>query len=48
MAGGKYKTVRERGSNIIFPVILRMLGRISRGEGDGKIIKMGIGKNIKL
>ena len=46
---------RERGSNIIFSIILRLLGRISRGEGGrklwGKEIKdkrLGTGKNIKL
>jgi len=26
---------RKRGSNIIFPIISRLLGRISIGEGDG-------------
>ena len=26
---------KERGSNIMFPIILRLLGRISSGEGDG-------------
>ena len=25
---------RERGSNIIFPIIMRLLGRISSGEED--------------
>jgi len=48
---------REMGSNIIFPIILRLFGRISSGEeGKGmemlgkkiKILKMGVGKNIKL
>ena len=49
---------RDRGSNIIFPIILRLLGRISSGkkgkgaETAGKKIKikkiMGMGKNIKL
>ena len=46
---------REYGHNIIFPIILRLLGRISSGEEGkvteilGKIIKikkMGVGKNI--
>ena len=34
---GKYITwkKRERGDNIIFPIILRVLGRISSGE-EGK------------
>ena len=48
---GKMKT----GSNIIFPVILRLLGRISSVEGDWNfgeenkdLKKMGLGKNIKL
>ena len=27
---------RKRGSNNIFPIILRLLGRISRGEGGLK------------
>ena len=44
---------REMGSNILFPVTLRLLGRISsREEGKGiiiqKKIKNGVGKNIKL
>ena len=26
---------RERGNNTIFPLILRLFGRISSGEGDG-------------
>ena len=41
---------RERGSNIIFPIILRRLGRISNGE-DGNFWEEnqnGMGKNIKL
>ena len=50
----------KRGSNIIFPIILRLLGRISSWEGGkrteilGKKIKnqdvknMGVGKNINL
>ena len=42
---------RERGGNIIFPEILRLLGRKSRGEGDAnfgdenpdlKIIRKGV------
>jgi len=41
-----YIEIRERGSNIIFPIILRLLGRISSGE-DGK--KTGIlGKKINI
>ena len=46
---------QESGSNIIFSVILRLLGRISRGEGEGSLgeenhdfKRMGMGKNIKL
>ena len=48
---------RERGSNIIFPLILGLLRRISsREEGKGteilwkkiEIKKMGVGKTIKL
>ena len=41
---------RQRGSNVIFPVILRLLGRISIGEEDGNFReenqgkKMGVGK----
>ena len=34
---------RDRGNNIIFPLIFRLLGRISRGEGYyifGKKIKI--------
>ena len=35
------KEKRERGSNMIFPLILRLLGRISGGaEGKGKEIKL--------
>ena len=43
----------KRGINIIFPITLRQLGRISsveKGKGreiSGKIIKI-LGKNIKL
>ena len=29
----------ERGSNIIFPIILRLLGRISSGEEDGNVLE---------
>ena len=45
---------RKRGSNIIFPIILRLLGRISRGKGTEilskkiKILEIRVGKNIKL
>ena len=45
---------RERGSSIIFPIILRLLSNGEEGEGDGyfeeeeNIKKMGIGKNVKL
>ena len=56
--GEEYNVVkRERGSNIIFPIIFRLLGRISiREEGKGTEIfgmkikskRMGIGTNIKL
>ena len=36
--GEEYNTeIRERGSNIIFPIKLRLLGRISSGE-EGKMI----------
>ena len=37
MVVGKKNSVgkRERGSNIIFPTILSLLGRISSGEKDG-------------
>ena len=42
---------RERESIIIFPILLRILGRISGGEGDGKfgeenqdLIKWGWGE----
>ena len=48
---------RERGRKIIFPVIYRLLGRIS-SEKKGKwsefwgrksrFLKLGVGKNIKL
>ena len=54
MAVGKNITCkkRERGSNIICPIILRLLGRISSGdEGKGtktKIKKNWVGKNIKF
>ena len=46
---------RERGSNIIFSLMLRLLERISRGEGGRKLWgqeikdkRLGTGKNIKL
>ena len=46
---------KERGSKIIFSLILRLLGRISSGRGDRNygeenqdFKKMGMGKNIKL
>ena len=45
---------RKRGSSIIFPIILRLLGRISIGKGDGNFAegnqdyKKCVGKNIKL
>ena len=47
---------RERGSNIIFPIILRLLGRISSGEKGRKRKFWGrksrfnkrSGKNIKV
>ena len=46
---------KEWGSNLIFPKILRMLGRISSGEKGKKISgkkikieKMWMGKNIKF
>ena len=44
----------ERGSNTIYIILLRLLGRISRGEVDGNLgiksrfRKMGVGKKIKL
>ena len=38
---------RERGSNIIFPIILRLLGRISGGgKGKGTEKKIKIRKNL--
>ena len=37
---------RERGSNIIFPIILRLLGRISSGE-EVKWTEI-LGKKIKI
>ena len=44
--------IRERGNNIIFPIILRLFtGRILSGEnrkGTEIFGKMGVGKNIKL
>ena len=59
MAVGKNITRKtERGNQNHFPIILRLLGRISsggRGEGNGNfgeenqdIEKLGVGKNIKL
>ena len=50
------KVKRERGSNIVFPIILRLLGRISSGEkGKGgrkfrerKKKDMDMGRNIKF
>ena len=46
---------KERGSNIIFPIILRLLGRISSvKEGrqflgrNSRFKIMGVGKYIKL
>ena len=49
---------RERGSNIAFPIILRLLGGISSGEGgkETEILwkksrfknNLGVGKKIKL
>ena len=44
---------RGRGSKIILPTILNLLGRISRGEGDGDFGEEirdfdTMGKNIKL
>ena len=38
MAVGKNKTWKKgkRGSNIIFPIILKLLGRILSGKGDNK------------
>ena len=32
---------RERGSNIIFPIILRLMGRISSWEGNGNFGEEG-------
>ena len=47
MALGKNITCnRERGSNNILPVILRLLGRISSGE-EGKATEI-LGKKIKI
>ena len=37
---------RQRGSNIIFPLILRLLGRISSGK-EGKETEI-LGKKIKI
>ena len=40
---------RERGSNFIFPMTLRLLGRILSMEGDRNWKKnKWVGKNIKL
>ena len=53
----KHEKKSQRGSNIIFPLILRLLGRKSSGEeGKGtenlgnkiKIKKNGAGKNINV
>ena len=30
---------RERGGNIIIPIVMRLLGKISRGKGDGNVGK---------
>ena len=45
----------KRGSNIISPIILRLSGKISNGEGNGNfgeenqdLKKMMLEKNIKL
>ena len=59
MAVGKIITwkKRVRGSNIIFPLIFRLLGRISGGEKEkgtdisgkkSRFKERGMGKNIKL
>ena len=56
-AVGKNITRKKvKGKNIIFPMILRLLGRISSGkEGKGivlgkksRLTKLGVGKNINL
>ena len=54
-AGEKLTLKRERGSNIIFPIILRLLKILSKGEGNGKfweenhdLKKLGVGKDMKL
>ena len=46
---------RERGSNIIFPLMLRLRGRILSGKEDGnfgdekkRFKERELGKNIKL
>ena len=43
MAVGKnitWKKERVRGSNIIFPIILRLLGKnIKRGKGEGRKVQ---------
>ena len=52
--GKIYVEKRERGSNIIFPLIFGLFGRISMGKRANifwnkiKILKMGAGKNIRL
>ena len=55
LRGGGYHGCgkRERESNIIFPMILRLFGRISNGEeGKGEenqdFKNLRVGKNIKL
>ena len=41
-----YVEKREMGSNIIFPIILGLLGRISSGE-EGKLTEI-LGNKIKI
>ena len=49
------KKERGRGSNMIFPIIFRLLERLSSVEKGAEILgrkqrfkKIGVGKNIKL
>ena len=44
----KEYNVEKSESNIILPIILMLLERISRGGKKIKILKMVVGKNIKM
>ena len=37
--GGEEYNVGKEESNIIIPIVLRLLGKISRGKGDGNVGK---------